>query len=213
MGGHRCRFPACSEPFAKQSTLNDLLSILTGVGLAAACGFRVFVPLFVLSLGARSGAMNLSDGFQWLGSDLALLALGVATALEIGAYYIPVVDNLLDTLATPAAIVAGIAASAAVMDGLDPWLRWVLATIGGGGAAAAVQIPTVLARGVSSLTTAGTGNSLVATGELAAASGLSVAMLILPFLGAALLVVLTIWLVRRYQRDRAQREVSLAPAN
>ncbi len=193
--------------------MNDLLSILTGVGLAAACGFRVFVPLLVLSLGARSGAMNLSEGFHWLGSDLALLALGVATALEIGAYYVPVVDNLLDTLATPAAVVAGIAASAAVMDGLDPWMRWVLATIGGGSAAAAVQIPTVLARGVSSLTTAGTGNSVVATGELAAASALSIAMMILPFLGAALLVVLTVWLVRRYRRARAERELALSPAS
>ena len=189
-----------------------MLSILTGIGLAAACGFRVFVPLLVLSLGTRAGAIELAEGFQWLGSDLALLALGVATALEVGAYYVPLIDNALDTLATPAAIVAGIAASAAVMDGLDPWLRWVLATIGGGGAAAAVQLPTVLTRGMSSLTTAGTGNSVVASGELAAATGVSVAMLILPILGALLLVVLGVWLVRRTLKARRQRQTALLPA-
>jgi hypothetical protein len=191
--------------------LNDLLSILAGIGLAAACGFRVFVPLLALGLASRSGALTLSSGFQWLGSDLALAALGVATVLEIGAYFVPAVDNLLDGLATPAAVVAGIAASAAVMDGVEPTLRWILATIAGGGAAAAVQIPTVLARGASTLTTGGAGNSLVATGELAAASTLSVAMVLLPLLGLALALGLLFWWLRRTRdttRRRALPEVS-----
>ena len=102
----------------------SLLSLAVGIGLSAACGFRVFVPLLVLGLAARTGALTVSPGFEWIGTDPALIALGVATALEVLAYFIPYMDHLLDTLATPAATVAGILASAAVLTDLPPVLKW-----------------------------------------------------------------------------------------
>ncbi len=184
---------------AMDELLVPTLSILAALGLAAACGFRVFVPLLVVSLAARSGLISLSEGFQWIASTPALISLAAATALEVAAYYVPLVDNLLDSIATPAAIVAGIAVSAAVMVEIDPWLRWTLATIAGGGLAAAVQIPMVAVRGTSTATTAGLANPLVSSGELVAASifsGLAVFWpLLLPL--AALLAVLVF-----YQRLR-----------
>jgi hypothetical protein len=113
-----------------------LLSILAALGLAAACGFRVFVPLLLVSLAARSGHLELSQGFAWIGSTPALICFGTATVLEVLAYYVPVVDNFLDSVATPAAIVAGVVVSAAVMTDIEPWLKWSLATVAGGGLAA-----------------------------------------------------------------------------
>src|SRR6266513_629768 len=105
------------------------ISICLGIGLSAECGFRVFVPLLVMSIGSLSGHLTLSHGFEWIGSYPALIAFSVATCLEIAGYYIPWVDHLLDTIATPAAIVAGTIVSASLVTDVSPFLRWARAII------------------------------------------------------------------------------------
>ena len=112
-----------------------LMSLAVGLGLSAACGFRVFVPLLVIGGAARAGTLALSPGFAWMGTTPALIAFGTATVLEILAYYVPLLDHLLDTLATPAAVIAGVAASAAVFVDLPPLVRGSVALVGGGAAA------------------------------------------------------------------------------
>jgi hypothetical protein len=186
-----------------------ILGVIAGLGLAAACGFRIFVPAFVLSIAAHSGAVHLSSGFAWIGSTPALIVLGVATVLEVGAYYIPVVDNLLDSIATPAAVLAGVLLSSAMMGDIDPWLRWSLATIAGGGLAAAVQIPTAATRGVSTASTAGLGNSLVSTGEAVASTAMSVLAVLWPLL-IPIAVLAVVWFLYRRLR-RGQASPSLTP--
>ena len=99
-----------------------LLSVLVGVGLSAACGFRVFVPLLITSIAALSGHVELAAGFAWIGTYPALIAFAVATCLEILCYYVPVVDNFMDTISTPAAVIAGIVVTASFVDGLSPFL-------------------------------------------------------------------------------------------
>jgi hypothetical protein len=146
--------------------METALSILVGVGLSAACGFRVFVPLLVVNLAARAGHLRLALGFDWMSSDAALIAFSVATVLEIAGYYIPWMDHLLDTLATPAAVVAGTIVTASLVTDVSPFLRWTLAAIAGGGAAGAVQVSTVVTRAASTATTGGLANPLVATVEL-----------------------------------------------
>src|SRR5205085_3194476 len=146
--------------------MKTLLSICLGIGLSAACGFRVFVPLLVMNLASLSGHLALADGFAWIGSYPALVAFSVATVLEIAGYYVPWLDHLLDTIATPAAIIAGTLVSASMVNHFSPFLNWTLAIIAGGGAAGMVQGATVLARGFSSAGTAGLGNPLVSTAEL-----------------------------------------------
>ena len=140
-------------------------SIALGIGLAAACGFRVFVPLLGMSLAARADFLPLADGFAWARTDIALILLAVATALEVLAYFVPFVDNVLDTVATPAAVIAGIGASASVLGDFSPAMQWGLAAVAGGGAAGLVQGGTVVTRGASSAGTGGMGNFLVAGGE------------------------------------------------
>ncbi len=169
-----------------------LLGVFTGLGLAAACGFRVFVPMLVASLAVRADLIDVHTDFLWLESTPVLIALVLATLLEIAAYYLPFVDNLLDTVATPAAAVAGATLACAFFVDLDPWLRWSLGIIAGGGLATAVQVPTAATRAASSVSTAGVGNVGVATGETLGASllaGLSVfTPVVVPMVLIALLV-------------------------
>jgi len=163
-----------------------ILSLCLGIGLSAACGFRVFVPLLIASLAAHAGHLKLSAGFDWLGSDAAVIALGIATVLEIGAYYIPWLDNALDTVATPAAVIAGTLITASVATDMSPMLKWTLAAIAGGGSAALVQAGTVLARAASTATTGGLANPLLATAELGGSVGMTLLAIAVPL--AAVLV-------------------------
>jgi hypothetical protein len=180
-----------------------VLSLALGVGLSAACGFRIFVPFLVMSAAARGGFVVLAPGFEWLGGYPALLTFAVATVLEIIAYYVPWVDNALDTLMTPAAVIAGTVVTASVVTDVDPWLQWTLAVIAGGGAAGLVQASTMALRGVTSLATGGLGNFIVATGELFGSFFASLIAVLFPLIALALVVVVLIILLNwRHRRTR-----------
>ncbi len=182
-------------------SLDWVMALLVGLGLAAACGFRVFLPLFGLSAAGFWGGLPLSPELAWLASPTALIALGAAMLLEIGGYYLTGVDNLLDSIASPAAVAAGTLATGAVLVGVDePLLKWGLALIAGGGAAGLVQAGTVVARAGSTATTGGLGNPLLATGELIAATLTTVLALVAPLLIVLGLVLLAVWLLRRWRR-------------
>lgn len=193
------------------------MSVMLGIGLSAACGFRVFVPLLAMSIASLSGHLTLAHGFEWVGSYPALVTFSVATCLEIAGYYIPWLDHLLDTMATPAAIVAGVMVSASLVTGMSPLLKWTLAVIAGGGAAGLVQGATVVTRGASTATTGGLGNPVVATLELAGSVIMSVLAITVPVAAVAVLVVfLTIlgrFLWRRMRRSaRAETKPALQSA-
>jgi hypothetical protein len=180
--------------------METLLSICLGIGLSAACGFRVFVPLLVVSVAAQSGHLTLAPGFQWMASNPALITFSVATALEIAGYYIPWVDHLLDTMATPAAIIAGTIITASLVTGMSPYLKWTLAVIAGGGVAGLVQGTTVLTRGASTATTGGLANPLFATIELGGALTTSILSLLVPVLVPLILVILFFFFGRKFFR-------------
>jgi len=180
--------------------MEAVVSILVGIGLAAACGFRVFVPLLVLSIAARSGHIPLGEGFQWMASLPAMIAFGTATAVEIGAYYVPWLDHALDTIATPAAMLAGVIATAAVVADMPPVIRWGLAVLAGGGVAGTVQGATVLTRLKSGTMTAGLANPVVATAELAGSLVTSILAIVVPLLAVVLIVALLMWMYRTSRR-------------
>ena len=160
------------------------MSVLIGIALSATCGFRIFVPLLAVNIGTRAmdadgePLIALAAGFDWLSSDIAMIIFLVAAIFEIGGYYIPWIDNLLDTIASPAAIVAGTLITASFITGMEPWLQWLLGLIAGGGAAGAVQAATVVTRASSTITTGGLGNPIVASVETSGA-----------FLGSALSIL------------------------
>jgi hypothetical protein len=181
-----------------------VLSIALGIALAAATGFRVFLPMLIVSGAAYSGHLSLDTSFAWLGTRAALIMLSVAALVEIFAYYIPVVDNLLDALATPAALVAGTVVSAAVMTDVPPMVKWTAAVIAGGGVAGLTQGVTAMLRAHSTVLTGGFGNAAISTGELVGALTMSILALVAP-VAAIALVILFLWLVIRLARRRFGR--------
>ena len=177
-------------------TAESLLGIGVGLALAAAAGFRVFVPLLVLSLAARTGWVELSPSFEWLSTTSASMALATAMVLEIVAYYVPFFDNMLDTLAAPVAILAGIVASASVLTDLPPWLQYSIAIIGAGGTAGVVHATTSLLRLKSSAATAGIGNPILATLELGGSVLIALLAVLAPLLALAA-VAFIVWIVMK----------------
>jgi hypothetical protein len=181
-----------------------IFPILIGVGLSAACGFRVFLPLLALSIAAQLGLLNLSPGFEWIGSDAGTMAFAVATILEICGYFIPWVDHLLDSIATPAAVLAGVLATASLLGDFSPLLRWSLAIIAGGGIAGMVQASTVALRGLSFTTTGGLANPVFSLLETLGAAGLSLFAILIPIIAVILVVALVLFFLSRVLRKRRE---------
>lgn len=188
-----------------------ITAIALGIGLSASTGFRVFVPMLVASIAAYFNIIPLNESFAWLGSLPALITFGVAAVVEIIAYYVPFVDNLLDSIATPLAVIAGTLLMTSVLPIDDTLLRWTTGFIVGGGVSAIVQSGSVLGRLFSSQTTAGIGNSVVSTGENVGALGLSVGALFLPILIAVIVLAMVITipflihkLRKNHPRNKAQ---------
>jgi Domain of unknown function (DUF4126) len=188
--------------------VDALIGVCAGLALSAAVGFRVFVPLLLTGSAARLGYLELTPDMAWLGSDAALVALGTATVIEVCAYFVPWLDNLLDTVATPTAVLAGVIAWAAVTPDLSPLLRWTLAVIAGGGAAGLVQSGTAVLRLHSAAFTAGLGNPVVATGELAGSLALSVLAVLAPVLAAGLVLLVLAGLGVFYRRATSRRNAA-----
>lgn len=190
------------------SNLDLALSVALGIALAATTGFRLFLPLLIASAAAYTGHLPLDENFAWLGTPTALTMLGVAALIEVAAYYVPGIDNLLDALAVPAAFIAGTVLSAAVITDLPPVVKWTAAVVAGGGAAGFTKGVTAMVRAKSTLFTGGVGNHVVATAELGSAILVPLLALAAPFVAFAL-VILLLWvafrMLRRLRRgaDRA----------
>jgi len=186
-----------------------IMATLMGISLAAASGFRVFLPPFLLSLAARFNVVWFLDidligtQFEFFTSTLSIVVLGIATVAEFAAFYAPWIDNALDTIATPASIMAGVAMTAIVLEGNDPIIQWTVAIVAGGGVAATIQSATVATRGLSSTFTFGLGNSAVATGENVASVALTLIAILIPFL-SALFVLLIVALLLRMKRKKKE---------
>ena len=184
------------------------LALCVGVSLAAACGFRVFVPMLVMALGVRLGGLEIDENLAWLGSDTAIACLGAATLAEVLAYYIPVVDNLLDTIAGPAALVAGAVVTGGMLGDLPDWLQWGTGIVAGAGAAGTVQLGTTALRAAGTATTAGVGNPVISTMENIFATIGSVLAILLPILavvGSVLIIFIVLFSLRKIRELLARR--------
>lgn len=192
------------------ASISIAVSIALGIGLAAAVGFRVFLPLLVAAIAAYTGHLHLDENFAWLGTLTAITMLGVAAVVEILAYYIPAVDNLLDSITTPLALIAGTVVSAAVITDMPPLIKWGTAIIAGGGVAAVTQGVTTLVRAKSTAFTAGLGNPVVSTVEMFVAVIVSLLALLAPLAALALVVAIcwvTVRTLRKFLRsDRVAKQ-------
>ncbi|WP_313028508.1 DUF4126 domain-containing protein [Soonwooa sp.] len=193
-----------------------VISIFVGIGLAAATGFRVFLPMFAVSLASYYHWIPANESFQWLASLPALITTGVATVVEILAYYIPYIDNILDSISIPLATIAGSVLFASQYMGLDGVSEWALALIAGGGTAATIASGFAGTRVASTATTGGIGNHVVATTETAGASVMSIFALALPvlaFIFAIGLVVLVFIFGRKIWNKFRKKEPKIEDAD
>ncbi len=187
-----------------------LSAIALGIALSACCGFRIFIPMLAGSIASYTHVVSLPADMQWLGTVPALVCFGTAAIVELAAYYLPFLDNLLDMVAMPLAIVAGTVLAAALIPTPDkePLLRWAVALIAGGGAAGTIQMSSSLLRLFSTKATLGTGNPVIATGENAAAVTGSIFSFIAPIIVAAILIVVVLWIlfatVRRFRTGKKE---------
>ena len=188
--------------------MEALFSIGIGIALSAACGFRIFVPPLVMSIASLSGYLPLSPDFEWIGTYPALIALSVATCIEIAAYYVPWVDNLLDAVSTPTAIAVGTWVTAALVPDTNPLLQWTLAVIAGGGSAGIIQTFMGMTRLSSTALTGGFGNGVVSTIESGSSIILSVMAIFVPFLAVGLVAMLLIFSLRKGLQVLAVRRQS-----
>lgn len=182
-----------------------IISICLGVGLSASTGFRVFIPLLILAIASYMGWIPLNDDWQWAGTLTAVIVLAVAALVEVGAYYIPVVDNFLDTITIPLATIAGTAVMVAVVGDMNPVFTWALAIIAGGGTAAAVATTTGAARLTSTTATGGLANPVINTAEAGFSGILAILALIWPVF-ALIIVVLFLFLVRKTYKSIFKKE-------
>jgi len=191
--------------------LQILIQVMLGIALSAVCGYRIFVPFLAMGIAGMAGYIQFADGFAWISSWPALLVFGVATILEIAAYFIPHIDNILNAIALPAGAVAGIIVAASVISDMDPMLKWTLAIIAGGGAA---TVTGLLSNGVHQLSTAvsaGFANPVVSGAESVGTVAASVISIAMPIVGVALfvmVVVVSILIIRRFRKRK-----KVVPAN
>lgn len=181
-------------------TPESIISIFLGIGLAASVGFRIFVPLFTLSLAGHYGVISLNESWLWVVSTPAIITLGIATFSEIFAYYIPWFDNLLDTIAVPLAAIAGTAVMVSTVADLSPVITWALAIIAGGGTATAIKGTTASTRLTSTATTGGLANPIVSTLETGTSMVLSIFSIFIPILALILVLLIFFGIRKLYKR-------------
>lgn len=175
--------------------LSYVISAFIGIGLAAATGFRVFLPMFIVSLASYFNWIPMNEQFEWLAGLPTLITTGIATIVEILAYYIPFVDHLLDTVSIPMATVAGSILFASQFAELGTFPQWALALIAGGGTAATISSGFAGIRAASTATTGGLGNSVVGTSETAGAGIMSILAIAAPIIAAIVAIFLIIFVI------------------
>ena len=172
--------------------VQTLLSLSLGLGLAAACGFRVFIPPLMMGVGSRLDLYKLEGSFVWVDDTWAIAIFAVATLLEIGGYFIPWIDNLLDAVATPAAIIGGIFVTSASLEGeLDSSAQWTLSVIAGGSVSGVIQLGTVATRAISTGTTGGLSNPIISLLEAVA----SILCILISLFLVAIIPIVIIFLI------------------
>ncbi len=185
-----------------------ILSLLIGIGLSATSGFRVFVPLLIMNIASLSGHLELSSGFQWIGSYPALVILVVATVIEILAYFIPYLDNILSIVSSPISVIAGIIITASVVTGMSPLLTWTLAVIAGGGSSLAGKVTSNIVHTGSTSITGGSVNPAVSFIETVITTVMALLSVLFPllvilFVGA--IGYILVKMMKKIKRIRAKR--------
>lgn len=174
-----------------------LPGLFLGIALSAGSGFRIFIPLLVSNLAAKFGLVSVSENFQWMTSNSTTIVLLLATVVEIASYYITYVDNLLDSIAMPASVVAGTLLTTQFLKIEDPMLQWGLGILAGGGVAGTIQSGTTLLRLGSTKFTGGLGNGIFSTIENILSVFISLISIWIPLIMGVFAILFVFWILRK----------------
>lgn len=142
-----------------------LIAFCLGIGLSAACGIRMFLPLLLIAVNQKFHLLETSYYVDWLDSNLALIILITATLIEISAYYIPLIDHILDVVNVPLVFVAGLLSMASILPDMPLYMDKILGLIVGGSTAVTINGLVGIGRLKSTTLSAGTTNPFYATIE------------------------------------------------
>ena len=181
-----------------------LVGICVGISLSAACGFRVFLPPLAVSIAAHFFGFKVNADFEWIGSWISIVSLATATIVEVAAYYLPCVDNMLDIISVPLAFVAGAVVMCGVLPDVHPYLKWSIAGLLGSSVAGVTQLATTIIRGASTATTAGAGNNVVSSSENVCATIFSIGAILIPLLAIVIVMIFLFILGSRAKRLAAR---------
>jgi hypothetical protein len=173
--------------------IEQVLTFLVGVGLAASVGLRISFPILIVSIFSYSGYITLSTYFVWLGTLPALIVLIIIATIDTLAFYIVWLDNLLDAIEHPVSILVGILITGAVITEFNPYLKWLMALIIGGGIAGTINAATGLLRLKISTETDGKRNFAFSTLEILGSIGLAIISIFLPFIAGLISAIALIY--------------------
>ena len=185
------------------------MALCLGLSLSAACGFRVFIPPLALSIAFHSGVVQLSPDWQWLGTQNAIITLGIAATIEVFAYFIPWVSNFLDSIEIGLAPIAGMfvtASTLSIAGDFDPTFLWIVTVIAGGATAETVELGTSMTRLITSGSTAGIGGPIVSLIEAGSSIVMSILAINAPNVAILLVVFLVIDGIRRIRKFNSKRK-------
>ena len=182
--------------------METVMAILVGLALSATAGFRIFTPLLITGIFVRTEWVTLSEGFEWIGSTPALVAFTIATLIEIGVNYLPVLGTFLKMIAATAATVAGTLLTASFIGDMEPFLMWSIAIIGGGGLATVTHATTSVVKGISE--TAAVSPVVSAIEDGLAVIG-PILIFLVPVLAVVVLAVALYLVFKAYQRVTLKR--------
>ncbi|MEM7715379.1 MAG: DUF4126 domain-containing protein [Cyanobacteria bacterium P01_A01_bin.68] len=189
--------------------MNIIMALCLGLSLSAACGFRVFIPPLALSIAFHSGVVQLSPDWQWLGTQNAIITLGIAATIEVLAYFIPWVSNFLDSIEIGLAPLAGMfvtASTLSIAGDFDPTFLWIITVIAGGATAETVELGTSMTRLITSGSTAGIGGPIVSLIEAGSSIVMSILAINAPNVAILLVVFLVIDGIRRIRKFNSKRK-------
>lgn len=190
----------------EQQFFHILVSVALGVSLSACAGLRAFLPLFALAILTRSGYINVSPSFEWIGSTPSLIVFGVATVTEILGDKFPAVDNFLDTIGTFVKPIAGTILFATVVVKMDPLLAVVLGIIMGGSVSEIVHVKKSAIRLASTSMSVGVANPFLSIME-DVGSGFGVFLsFISPILAFVVVIAFLVLLFVMYKKYVAKKK-------
>ncbi len=169
-------------PMPTDEPLTLLLQVGLAIALAATCGLRAFLPIFLAAVAHHLGLLQLNEGFAWIASPATMVIFGLAVVLEVAADKVPALDHGLDSIGLALRPIAGAVVAAAALGELDPTAATASGLVLGGSSAGVMQLVKAKLRLASTATTGGLLNPFVSLAEDGLALGTALTVILVPVL-------------------------------